>query len=176
VHLAEVEVAEVAEVQKLQVPRVADKFNKLSVGFFSLALPPLKFSKCCRFRGPRNFVQLAGRGCGAAVVKKDPTCQQVQQFVRSVFLAGITFALKFSKCFRFRDIEEVEFAEVSRSIGNRINNFCPCIITYNRIYCCMGKRHNQGCLKRLLQRLRAGKTTSWNINSIRLIVTSSKSC
>jgi hypothetical protein len=45
-------------------------------GFF-LTLPPLKFSKCCRFRGPRNFVQL-GRGCGGAVVKKDPTCQQVQ--------------------------------------------------------------------------------------------------
>jgi hypothetical protein len=69
---------------------------------------------------------------------------------------------------------EVEVAEIPRLIGNRMNNFCPWVTsTYNRIYICTGKRHGQ--LKRLSQRLRAGKSTSRNIQFFtRLIASSSK--
>ncbi|KAJ7933417.1 hypothetical protein B0H13DRAFT_1856195 [Mycena leptocephala] len=72
VHLAEVEVAEVAEVQKLQVPRVADKFNKLSVEVAELqwlrkillankfnnlsGLEILRRSSLRRFRGQSNIL------------------------------------------------------------------------------------------------------------------------
>jgi hypothetical protein len=76
---AEVEAAEAAEMQRLQILRVA---NKLSSVFFPLTLPSLSNSQSAAdLEVPRNYVQLA----------------------------------------------EVEVAEVSRLISNRIKRFCPCV-------------------------------------------------
>jgi hypothetical protein len=124
---AEVEAAEVAEVQRLQILRVA---NKLSSVFFSLTLPSLSnFQSAADLEVPRNYVQLAEvevAEVADAEVTNSLSCRQVQQVVRCVFLTGITSTLKLSKCFRFRDTKEVskpaevEVAEASMLISNKI--------------------------------------------------------
>jgi hypothetical protein len=110
------EVAEVAEVQKLQNHPTRQRFGQDLVKIWAIKLILAKaigLSKCCRLRGTEELCSLRLRRLRRSDVTNSPSCRRVQQVVRCVFLSGITSALKLSKCFRLRDIEEVKFAEVS---------------------------------------------------------------